>query len=245
MIYEELYNRIREKYAERKKEILVVGIYGMPGSGKTYFNTEFTIFLQNKGITTLHLEGDIYTNTSREDRNKVIEKVKELKKKGKVDSSWIGEAYSYDLDLMMRHVKKIKEKKDFLSKGLCDPNTKRLDLKFGMNFSEEGIRVINNHQSKSYKGEKIWILIDWAFLGAKKIIEKLDVSVFLEASFDERLRRVKEKFLNRPVPIKVDEDFFRDADIHQKNQFGIFKERADIVIDNNDYKNPRIEKGLN
>jgi len=242
MVYEELYKLIREIKKEEPGEVVVVGFYGLPGSGKSFLNEGFSKYLSEKGISALSIDGDIYTSTSREDRNKVFDYIRKLRSKGEDDPSWVGKAYRYNLDLMKKHIIKLKNKEGFNESGLCNPKTKNLNLSMGIQFVDSEIEFSFGDNKKRYSNDRVWLLIDWAFLSTERLRDCFDIMIFVDSKFETRLKRVVEKGRNAKKPVLIEQRFFKDVDEYQSKEFGLDKEMADIIVNNNDFSDIKLTR---
>lgn len=242
MIFEEIYKLIRKKIPEKNQETLLIGIYGMPGAGKSEFSKEFARYLEGKRLTVIHWNCDIYTKKSREQRDEVMKNVRALKSIGQKDLEWPLKAYGAHIDIAAEHMKKMKNRENFFAEGLCNHATKKLNLRLGVTFREKNLEIVYDESVSLYDNQKVCFLIDWAFLGCKQLREKFDFLIFLKADFDTRLQRAKNRGLNLLKPIQVDEELFRDVDIYQGENFEINERYADVIIDNVDFNNRKMQR---
>jgi len=239
MVFEDLHKILENKKALQR--YLNVGIFGPSGAGKTYFTREFSQYLvENKEVCAIPWYCDIYFASSREQRSEVMNEARKLSSLGRKDPNWPDRAYPFKDDLMLEHLKKIKERQSFFSNGLCDPVTKSLNYKVGINFSDNGDIEVLPGRKTIHGGNSAWFIIDSSFLGVKKLREQIDLLVFLDVGYDVRLNRAYKRGRALEKPIEVDEELFRDVDIWQARKYKINRDNVDVVIDNNDFRKRKI-----
>lgn len=242
MDFKELYEAVRARIAT--KPTIVIGIVGLPGSGKSIISTNLGSYLtSNQHIAAIPWEGDMYSTSSRENRTTMIKQhFKDKLAKGEaVDPDWPRLVYCYNFPLMVEHFDNFRRREGFSAKSLCHPKKKSLDLRVQVSFEDEkDTEVIMDEERKVYSGYSTWVLADFALLTKGGIREKLDVLVYIDAPYDVRAGRIRTRLQNLPQPLVLDEDLFKSIESSQARDFEVNPEFAQIVVDNTDYHKPRI-----
>lgn len=239
MVFEELHKQIA---AKATKEVTVIGISGMPGSGKTTLNNALGEHFRKEGYTVINWEADIYSTTSRDHRNKVMQEVREKKEKNQPVGDWPKEAYKYNFNLLRKHIQQLQNKESFSAENLCNPQTKNLDLKLHVTFSDiiKITKEAEETEEQEHPQGKIIIFIDSSLLGTPELKDLFDMIIYLQASFETRFSRVAKRGRELKRPIIVQEDFFREVEESQTKEFNITPEYAHIIIDNENPENRKI-----
>ncbi len=215
-----IYREIAAQILNRKKKNkpLIVGINGVDTSGKSTFTKELARYLFKIGFKSHTISIDDFHNPSKirnKERDPVI--------------SYLNNAF--DITKIENEIMK-----PLLSQGKLDKELSLLDLKTD--------KFINH---KRYTiDEDTMVLFEGVLLYREPLNQYFDLRIFIDISFDEVLKRaakrdlgllgeaVIQKYKNKYIPI-------------QKLYMEKYNPKAlsDIIIDNNDYLNPRIIKGPN
>lgn len=213
LIFEKILEEIKRK--KKSNKAFVVGINGIDASGKTKFTESFQEFLVNRNYKTQVINLDDFHNQ------------KNIRYSGK------NEAENYYNKSF--NIKTIVEK---LLIPLCQEN----------NFSVE-LTLLNLHTDKyeirktfSFQKDTI-VLFEGVFLFRKELLPYIDYKIFLDISFG----RSKNRARIRDIPIlgsgvlkKYDKKYLPAQKKYLK-EFPFLK-IVDIVIDNSDWKSPKIKK---
>lgn len=242
MIYEGLFRELRN-FLDLDSDSLIA-LVGLPGSGKSTLSINFGKYAQEQqGIACIPFEGDIYSTSSRENRNAMIETHwrTPVREGGTIDPDWPRQAYHYNIPLLSEHLQKFKRRENFAARGLCHPKKKSLDLELQVKFLDYStVDVKLDNEKSTYTGHPTWLLADWALFTKQGVREKFDTIVYVDASFDVRAARIQERLSKLPKPIKREEGLLESIEASQIHDFDIYPDLAHIVIDNNDYSNPKI-----
>jgi dephospho-CoA kinase len=243
MRHQQIHEAIRSKL--KSEETSLVGLVGLPGSGKSTLSRVLALDAKYSGLAAIPWEGDIYSTSSRENRTEIIrqEFYNKLNEGLPIDPDWPRKAYDYNIPLLVEHLAKLKNRTSFSAGGLCHPKRKSLDLEVAVDFSDkEYVNLKIDGECTSYDGKPTWFIVDWALLTKNGIKERLDRIVYVKADYFERAARIRRRLSGLPLPLILDEDLFKSIEESQVRDFNIKEEVADIIIDNNDYNNPKIVK---
>lgn len=195
---------------------LIIGINGVDASGKTFFSQNFSKFLNAIGHHSIIIHLDDFHNPSV------------IRKQGENEiGAYINNAFN---------LKRLKEQvlepiRNMNAKDEINISLDTLDLETDKNTA---------HVDYTIRKETI-ILLEGVLLFREPIDGFLDRRLFLDIGFEEVIRRVRdrdvhlfgegleERYRNKYIPIQ---QWYIDT---YKPQ-----ERADIVIDNTDFRSPRI-----
>ncbi|GKX68147.1 HAD hydrolase-like protein [Inconstantimicrobium mannanitabidum] len=215
-IYKEVAGQILN--IKQKNKPLIVGINGVDTSGKSTFTKELVRYLFKIGFRSQTISIDDFHNPSmirNKENNPII--------------SYLNNAFD---------IAKIENEimKPLVTENKLDKELLLLNL--------ETDRFINN---KRYViDEDTIVLFEGVLLYREPLNQYFDLRIFIDVSFDEVLKRaakrdlsilgaaVIEKYTNKYIPIQK-------LYIEKYNP----KVLSDIVIDNNDYLNPKIIKSPN
>ena len=193
------------------KRPLIIGIDGGTSSGKTYFFKKILKELNKLSVDYYAFEIDDYS-IDREKRVYPNKKYFNMKE-------W------YDINLIAKHIKKIRIGKCALLMNTYNHSTGKKGKKKKIYFNGRQIVFLNG----------IYAL-------DKRIRKYLDLGILLESTPEVRLKReiyrnVNKRYQNRNFVIER----FKEAEepTYQKHYKEI-KKYVDIIIDNNNWRNPRI-----
>ncbi|MBU8933285.1 MAG: HAD hydrolase-like protein [candidate division Zixibacteria bacterium] len=205
----------RQIAARRSDRAFVVGINGIDTSGKTFFAKSLANYLRAKGYTTQLIHLDDFHNR-REVRNRGTDEI---------------EAYirnAFDLNRLTDELLKPIVRGEAIEKELVllDLDSDSFERREHFSCDQETI-----------------VIVEGVLLYREPLDVFFDYRIFLQIDFDELLRRAE----IRDVP-KYGQEFLRRY--HEKyipvQEWYINKcspmERSDLIIDNNDYKLPRIRQ---
>lgn len=214
-----LYSDVAKKILGKKQNgrPLIIGINGVDTSGKTTFTKEFDRCLSNAGYKTQTISIDDFHNPLKI-RNSEKDPV----------TSYLNNAFDTAKieDEIMRPI---------ISEGIIDKELVLLDL--------EEDKFLNR---KRYSIDKDTIvLVEGVLLYREPLNKYFDFRIFIDISFDEVLKRAKkrdvqlfedkviEKYKSKYIPIqKIYMEEYNPKDM------------SDIVIDNENYWNPKIIKPM-
>jgi len=227
MVFEEIYERIREEHSKTDNETIVIGVGGGVASGKSSFFAEFSHFLkEKKDISSLSWEIDLYQEP-RLKKKRIIDAL--LKESPKEDiSEIIGGVYfkHYNYDLAIKHLVMLKNREDIPDIHLYQRQTGEWDNLVSQSFDKKG---------------PLWIIYNGVFILHKDIRELLDRIIFLCSNKEVRFKRAVDRALNQRKPYFLERENFDGLDdfirrYEEKN----LRRNSDIVIDNNNYLNRKI-----
>lgn len=239
-LYEVIERRIGPKGTK------VIGIVGLPGSGKSTLSANFAAYLSSHDVAAVPWEGDMYSTSDRANRTAMIKMHYRDKLNAglPVDPDWSRQAYHYNLELMCRHFDKFRMREGFLSERLCNPKRKSLDLRVRVDFPDlRKTRVLFEQEKIDYEGGSTLFLADFALLTRSDMREKLDLLVYVGAPYNVRADRIRNRLSRLPAPLPLDEDILKSIEASQVRDFEVYPERAHIVIDNTNFNSPRIVRG--
>lgn len=198
---------------------IVVAFDGVDASGKTSLADNVHAFFKNKGIESIRVSIDKFHN-AKEIR---------LSKGAYSPEGFFYDSFNYGkiLELVLNP---IKNRASSIIKGIYDYRV------------ENGIAA----DSAKITNDSI-ILFDGIFMNRDELRGYWDLSIFLDVSFetvrnravlrDAKLFGTKDEVLK-----KYDQRYIPGEELYIASCNP--KDRADIVIDNNDWQNPAIMKGL-
>ena len=202
----------------KKNKPLIIAFDGVDTSGKTTLaNLVFETMLKKKVFSPLRVQIDKFHNP----KNIRI-------RKGELSPE--GFFYdSFDYDTILKNVI------NPIKKGLDNIITESYDYRVEDAIKKNKITITNDTV----------ILFDGIFMNRDELFDSWDLSIFLDVTFDTVLKRALER----------DIEFLGSKDIVEKKYLNRYipgekiylskckpMERANIVIDNNDYLNPRLVK---
>lgn len=206
-------NSIADKILTIKKTgPVLIGIDGVDGSGKTYFAKELVKVLDKTGRSILHSSVDHFHNPSdvRKPKNKEL------------SLSFFEDSFNYG---------KLKEK-------LLDPLKYQTASKVFLKHFDHAVDSEVDEEPIEYKRDSI-LVFDGIFSHRDEIYEYWDYSIFLDVNFETTFRRMAQR--DGTPSSYLDEKNSR----YYKGQLTYFercnpKKRASLIIDNNDFENPKI-----
>jgi phosphoglycolate phosphatase len=203
---------VKEIFGKKKEGRFIVGINGVDTSGKTTFTKELKKYLEIEGHHVESLSIDDFHNESKI-RYRNSDPVE----------GYINDAF--DLVNLEHFLDEIKNKK------IENKRVKHLDLETDK-FSKT--------KDYFFRNDTI-VLLEGVLLYRPPIEKYVDLKIFLDISFEEVLKRAKkrdipkygieflEKYKKKYIPIQ--KKYLKENNV---------KEKCDIIIDNNDYNNPKI-----
>ena len=211
-IFENILNEIKKRKQENKA--FVLGINGIDGSGKTEFAENFKKFLLLNKHKAQIINMDDFFN-SKGERYSGNNQVYNYFHK------------SFNIDIL------INELLMPIRKGKC----------FRKKLTLLNIKTNKYNTRKEYILENDTVVIlEGIFLFRKELLNFIDYKIFLEISFQESMKRMK----NRDIPIygnimleKISNKIFPA----QKKYLGTYLpfKKANILIDNTDWDSPKIK----
>jgi phosphoglycolate phosphatase len=200
---------------KRSSKPFVIGINGVDTSGKTTFTKEFNRYLSKSGFKTQIISIDQFHNPSQV-RNKGNDPI----------TSYLNNAFDIAKieDQIMRPI---------VLEGLLDKELILLDLEEDKYLSKKRYSVDKN----------TIVLFEGVLLYREPLNQYFDFRIFIDISFEEVLKRAKkrdadlfgnevvEKYISKYIPVQK---FYIDK-YNPKNI-------SDVIIDNEDYWNPKIIK---
>lgn len=205
-------NKIIIQYIQNiKKRPLFIGFDGGSSAGKTCFVKNLLRQLEDLQIPHHLLKMDYYV-IAREKRMPPSENYFDMKR-------W------FKLDEIVGDLKKIRDGKRTLYVPTYDFNTGREGRKKRHSIQKEDV-----------------VLVEGIFSLDKRIRGCLDINVIIQADPVIRLRRELERngcVRNESYDFIMDRFIFASNPSYQKHYLKV-NEHADIIVDNNDYDNPRI-----
>ena len=211
----EVFYHVAERLIEPGKR--VIGINGVDTSGKTIFTNQFAKYLTHKGIQTAVLHIDDYHNPA------------EIRRQGDSEiDAYYHNAFHYR-QVVEEVLKPLHQAGELHKEVLC--------LNLDTNLYENKVRYDI--------GQDTVLLIEGVLLFREPLLPYLDGTVFLNITFEEVIQRATvrdvpkygvgflQKYHDKYIPI-------------QKKYFTQYNpyENSHIVIDNNDYHNPKIEREM-
>ena len=206
----EIFGRVEDEIGDTP---WVIGINGVDNSGKTVFSRDLEKYLRSRVYDTQLVELDDFHNK------------KEKRREGddEIQAYWDN---AFDLDRLEQGVlKPIKEE------GVLDVELELLDLE-----SDE------YSVDKRYKvGQNTVVILEGTLLFREPIDNYIDHRIFLDIDFSTVLDRAKlrdegrfdedviERYKRKYIPIQ--KKYFEECEP---------REKADLVIDNNDFKEPKL-----
>lgn len=168
MVFDTIYQTIRKANPETADEVLIIGIGGNTGSGKTSFALEFSEFLKNKDICSICWGNDLYQAPRSEKNKKRSELI--LEGADRKDDWWkmVGEEIyynTYNRDLLEEHLKRFKSRQDINPINLYNGETGEWDKEM-------------SHSFNGYQGP-FWLLHDGVYLFHERVRSWLDNIVLL------------------------------------------------------------------
>ena len=208
----EVFYHITQELINKGKRI--IGINGVDTSGKTVFTHKYSRFLEHLGIRNTILHIDDFHNLSA------------IRYQGENEiEAYYNNAFNYNqvIDEILKPLQKM---------GHLDKNVLCLNL------DTDIYENLIHYQI----AEDTILLIEGVLLFREPMLKYLEGKIFLNISFDEVINRAKlrdvpkygegflQKYINKYIPI-------------QKLYFSEYNpvQKSDIVINNQDYLNPRIE----
>lgn len=195
-----------------KNRPTLVGIDGIDGSGKSIFSKALTEFLNARGLNAIHSSVDYFHNPRviRHNPNKPIH------------ISYFEDSFNYTVlrELLLDPLKKS-------TRNFCV--TKHFDHKVDAQIPSKKINILSN----------MILVFDGIFNHRDELKEYWDLSLFLDVEFHEAYRRMASRDGCPPDPKEeINKRYYQG----QKHYFELCnpKSRASVVIDNNDFQNPKI-----
>lgn len=194
----------------------VVGINGVDTSGKTLFSEGYAKYLRSIGKDAALIHIDDFHNPLAIRRNGATE-----------NDAYYDNAFNY-AQLISEVLLPLKETGAVRTEVLCldlDTDTYSRNVRFDI-------------------APETVVIIEGVLLFRPPLLGFFDLKVFLDITFDEVLRRARE----RDVP-KYGEMFFQKYEKRyipvQKRYLNEFKpkQNCDVLVDNNDYRRPNIKEG--
>ncbi|MFH1537017.1 MAG: P-loop NTPase fold protein [Patescibacteria group bacterium] len=212
----EILQKVADKILSLKKNHPIrIGIDGIDGAGKTIFAKSLVDYLKNEKNNVIYSSIDKFHNP------------KEIRyQKGRVSP----QGYYQD---------------QFNYKMLIDNLLKPLGPRGGLEYKEAYFDYITNTniECKTKKADKNSVLIfDGVFLCRKEIRNYFDLVIFIDVDFDIALSRVLDRQKDKDslgeeenIRKYYKQKYFAGQELYFKDVNP--KEKADIIIDNNDFNN--------
>jgi uridine kinase len=217
-MYNQIVREIAGKVIELKSNIspLCVGIDGIDASGKTYLANELTAFLTKTRYSILHASIDGFHNPRRIRHQR---------------GSYSPEGYYFD-----------SFNYELLKKSLLEPlspkgnrayRLKAFDFKTETEIQSDELRATNDNI----------LIFEGVFLLRREIEHYWDLKIFVDIDFKTSIKRAIERDLylfgsEEEILKKYQERYIPGQKIYFELENP--KEKADIIIDNNDFTKPLI-----
>jgi uridine kinase len=206
----------------KDKKTFYIGITGLDASGKSQIASVLTKELQQTGKNVLSFSGDSF-QFPKEYKNDLQEE------------SWAVQHYKRTINFKLMIDSLLNPLKSFPAKiplSIIDYDTKEnIQKDFELNYP-------------------LIIIVESIYLFKKEMIEFFDYKIFLDISIEESLKRTQSR--QRDLDLYGDKEGVATK-YNTKNFPGYLlylkqdnpKESAEVIIDNNDWQNPIVTKGLN
>ncbi len=218
-----LVNKLADKISvlSKNKAIFIVGITGLDASGKSKLGGAISDKLLEAGRNVFSISGDSF-QFPRDYKENFVEK------------TWA-----------IQHIKRTIDFKGMVERFLKPILKKPASIKIdGINY-DSGEKIESNVPLKY----PLIVVIESIYLFQPSILRYIDYKIFLDINVDKALSRAKLR--SRDLELYGDAKGI-EKKYSKKNFAGyVFfdktvqpKQYADVIIDNNDWKNPKVEKGL-
>lgn len=236
MVYEQVFNSLRNSVDYSPKEVVLIGVLGKQGAGKTWFNREFSEFLADKDLRAIEWNADMYTTLTRPEKRELMKGLR-----GK-DPDWVGKVFcNYDKPRALDHMVRLRNREGFSSEGMYNQKTGEIDLGIKVDFSKGSMNLDVDEQSVTEYGP-LWVLFDSDFLSEDQFRRNLEGVVYLDAPREVRIKRVAERCRNLNPPFELDNELFNEIDDWMEKYFVRHQtpRNGDIVVDNTDFSNRKV-----
>lgn len=215
MIEETIYRGIEKLYAGKP---LLVAFDGIDASGKTSLADRLYSFMEKlRGLVPERISIDGFHN----ERNIRI-------RRGALSpEGYYHDSFDYPA-LIERTLKPIKTDAAEALRSIYDYRTERVTI-------EDTLKI---------RADTV-VLFDGIFLLRKELMPFWDLTIFLDVSFEESLRRAKERDLSaygstEEIEKRYGQHYHPGQELYFREEHP--QDKAMILIDNNDYRNPIIER---
>ena len=222
MVLEEVFDRVRSAYTPDSNASIVIGVAGYTVSGKSTFLVNFSDFIKRRGISTTTLSSDLYHVHPRDVKKSMFG---QAKSSGANLIDVYAEAYQHDIATMRENLNMVRERRSFSQKALYNGESGQKDAELKIDFSGRG---------------ENWTLFEGVYILVPQIRDLVDKVIFLKTTTEERHKRVERRALKRANPIQVDNSIMLAGDEMNRRWLGENIGPTDIIIDNNDYDNPKL-----
>ena len=215
-VFEELMHRIR-CLQDKKQKVVLVGINGIEGTGKTVFCSKFTQYLQSHQINAIHVSIDGFHNT------------KEIRYKQGRDAAkgYLEDAYN-ETAFAEKVLKSSQDKQPVFTEKIHDLETDEI-------LHLEPIKLTPTSV----------LLTDGAYLFKDIFLPYWDLKIYLKTDFQVALQRGIERDAAILGGVEQAKEKYKNR-YHLASAMYIHacapETKADIIINNTDFENLVIEK---